>query len=260
MPALTDELSDFARAVVLGTDLPAGEHGAGPHYAVATAMAVYRNNYRGNLHDALAGAYPVIEQLVGKDFFRRMTREFIGQHPSRSGNLHRYGAEMAGFAAAFEPAQGLVYLADVAALEWACHCAYFADDAATLDLGKLAQIPPERYLDLVLRTHPASHLVRSDYPVAAIWHAHQPGAPSDFHIDLDGGPCVALVSRKDDVVVVGELTQGDADWLQSMQAGAALGDASVATLERYPDFDLQAALLNLVAHDVLSDFSLSTMP
>jgi len=255
MPALTDELSAFARAVVLGTDLPPGGHGAGQNYPVATAMGVYRNNYRGNLHDALAGAYPVIEQLVGKDFFRRMTREFIGQHPSRSGNLHHYGAEMAAFVAAFEPAQGLTYLPDVAALEWAAHCAYFADDAATLDLGKLARIPPERHPDLILRTHPASRLVGSEFPVAAIWHAHQPGAPGDFRIDLDSGPCIALVSRKDDVVVVSELAQADAAWLQSMQAGIALGDATVATLERYPDFDLQAALLNLVAHDVLSDFS-----
>jgi len=255
MPALTDDLSDFARAIVLGLDLPPQTHGTGPNYPVATAMAVYRNNYRGNLYDALAGAYPVTGQLVGKDFFRRMTREFIGQHPSRSGNLHRYGAEMAGFVAAFEPARGLVYLADVAALEWACHCAYFADDAAALDIGKLAQVPPEHHPDLILHTHPACRLVRSDYPVAAIWHAHQPGAPGDFRIDLDSGPCVALVSRKDDVVVVSDLTQADAAWLQSMQAGTTLGDATVATLERHPDFDLHAALLNLAAHDVLGDFN-----
>jgi hypothetical protein len=255
MSALNDELSDFARTIVLGADLPPGDHGGGLGYPVATAVGVYRNNYRGNLHDALAGAYPVIEQLVGKDFFRMLTREFIAQHPSRSGNLHHYGAEMAGLVAAFEPARGLIYLPDVAALEWAAHCAYFADDAATLDLAKLAQIPPENYADLILSTHPASHVVRSDYPIAAIWNAHQPGAPDDFHIDLDSKPCVALVSREDDVVVVSELTPGDADWLQSMQAGTTLGDATVATLERYPDFDLQAALLNLIAHGVLSDFS-----
>ena len=165
---------------------------------------------------------------------------------------------MADFVAAFEPAQGLVYLPDVAALEWACHCAYFADDAAKLDFGRLTQIPPEQYPDLILRTHPACHLVRSSYPIAAIWQVHQPGAACDFHIDLDSGPCVALVSRKDDVVRVNELTEAEAAWLHVLQAGAPLGDATAATLKCYENFDLHAALLNLVAQDVLTGFDLRT--
>jgi hypothetical protein len=148
----------------------------------------------------------------------------------------------------------------VAALEWACHCAYFADDAATLDIGRLAQVSPDQYSGLILHTHPNCHLVRSRYPVAAIRHAHQPGASEDFHIDLDSGPCNALVSRKDDVVKIGELPEADADWLQALQAGTTLGTATAATQGRYPDFDLQAALLSLVALDALGGFSLSTTP
>jgi hypothetical protein len=257
MPALNDDLSDFARAIVLGLELSPETNAACPNYHVATAMAVYRNNYRGNLHDTLAGAYPVIEQLVGKDFFRRMTRQFIGQHHSRSGNLHHYGAEMASFVAAFEPAQSLAYLPDIAALEWACHCAYFAEDAALPDIGKLARIPPEQYPELILHIHPACHLLHSRYPVAAIWHAHQPGAPGDFHIDPDSGPCNALVCRKDNVVIVSELADADAAWLQDIQAGTPLGGATAATRERHAEFDLQTALLNLVAREVLSGFSVS---
>lgn len=257
MPVLSNDLSVFARAIVLGLDLSPQIRVVCPKYDVATAMAVYRNNYRGNLHDALASAYPVIEQLVGKDFFRVLTKQFIGQYPSGSGNLHHYGAEMAGFVAAFEPAQGLVYLPDIAALEWSCHRAYFADDDATLDIGKLAQIPPEQYPDLILYTHPSCHLVRSRYPIAVIWHAHQADASCDFHIDLDSGSSNALVSRKDNVVQVSELTEADAAWLQSIQTGTSLGDATTATLERYPDFDLQAALQTLLQLGVLVDSRIS---
>ncbi len=254
MHALSDELSDFARAIVLGRELPHGSLVAGPNYSVATAIGVYRNNYRGNLHDALAGAYPVVEQLVGREFFRRLTREFIERQPSHSGNLHHYGAEMAAFIAAFEAAQELAYLADVAALEWACHCAYFADDAATLDIAKLAQILPEQYPGLVLITHPACHVLRSRYPVAAIWHAHQPGAPGDFHIDLDSGACCVLIIRQDDAVQVSELNEADAGWLSNIRDGSTLGAATAATLERYPDFDLQAGLANLVLRGVFAGF------
>jgi hypothetical protein len=259
MPALSDDLFDFARAIVCGEQPSPRIIANYQHYTVDVAIEVYRNNYRGNLHDTLAGAYPVIEQLVDKDFFRLMSRQYIAQHPSRSGNLHLYGAGMSEFVASFGPAQGLPYLPDVAALEWACHRAWFAEDSAVLDIVKLAQLSPEQYSDLILHIHPACHLVCSRYPISAIWHAHQHGANCDFRIDLDNGPCNALVSRRNDVVRVSEMTEGDAAWLQEIQSGVPLGEATAATLESHPEFDLQTMLLNLAAQDALGDFNLRTM-
>jgi len=260
MPALSDQLSGFASAIVQGDEPSPQIDKSCRHYSVATAIDVYRNNYFGNLHDTLTRAYPVIKQLVGDDFFRFMARKFVEKHPSRSGNLHHYGAEMADFVAAFEPVQGLPYVPDVAALEWACHRAYFAEDAPTLDIAKLAQLPPGQYPDLILHTHPSCQLVRSHYPVVAIWRAHQPGAGVDFQIDLDSGASIALVNRRDDVVIVNELSAADADWLQAIQHGIPLGEATAVALERYPDFDLQALLLNLVAQGALTDINLREKP
>jgi len=258
--ALSEDLLGFSRAIVHGDELPPEVDSIYSKYTAATAVEVYRNNYRGNLHDALAGAYPVIEQLVGNDFFRGLTRAYIEQNSSRSGNLHNYGEQMAAFIADFLPAKQLVYLSDVAALEWACHCAYFAADAGTLDTGKLSWLEQEHYSDLVLVVHPACHVVRSVYPVADIWHAHQPGAPGDFHIDLDSGPCNALVIRIDDVVLVNKLEDAVAFWLSIIQSGITLGDATAATLEKYPDFDLQAGLACLVAQGVFADFHVKGLP
>lgn len=260
MSELDNTLSAFARAIVRGEPPSPQLDASYQNYSLAVAIEVYRNNYRGNLHDTLAGTYPVIEQLVGRDFFRLLVRKFIEQHLSRSGNLYDYGAEMASFVATLEPAQGLPYLADVAALEWACQCACFAGDAAALDINRLAYVLPEQYPDLLLHLHPSCHLVRSRYPLAAIWHAHQPGAPGDFHIDLDSGPCNALVSRQEDVVVVSELGDADAAWLQAMHGGATLEAATDAVQQGHPEFNLQTALLSLIAQNVFSDFSLSTTP
>ncbi len=257
---LNDDLFHFARAIVRG-EMPSLQIGKEyPIYSADVAMEVYRNNYRGNLHDALAGAYPVVKRLVGDDFFRFLTRRFIELHSSCSANLHHYGAELADFVASFEPAKELVYLPDVASLEWACHVAYFVDDVAALDISELAQIAPERYSDLVLHTHPACHLVRSSYPIAAIWHAHQPGVCDDFSIDLDGGTCNALVCRKDDVVVVGELAEAEAIWLHRLEAGTTLVEATAATLDCHPEFDLQATLLKLVAQNIFTGFDMGATP
>ncbi|MFA6920365.1 MAG: DNA-binding domain-containing protein [Gallionella sp.] len=243
MSNLHDDLAQFARAIVQGQALPAQAGAIYPNYCVDTAIEVYRNNYRGNLHDALAGAYPVIVQLVGADFFRFMARSYIGEHPSRSANLYCYGDKLAEFLGSFEPAQGLVYLADVARLEWACQAAYLAADEPLISLPMLAKIPAEDYPDLVL--HTGCQLIYSNYPVAAIWHAHQAGQDCDFHIDLESGASIARVSRIDDVVRVDELSEADAHWLQAIQDEQTLGVATAATLALYPDFDLQAALLDV---------------
>ena len=252
---LNDDLTQFAHAIVRG-EMPSPRiDRAYANYSAEVAIGVYRNNYRGNLHDALACAYPVVKLLVGDEFFRFLTKRYIEQHPSCSANLHHFGSELAGFIATFEPARELVYLADVAVLEWACHVAYFSDDGTALDINRLAQITPERYSELVLHTHPSCHIVRSRYPVASIWHAHQPGAPEDFHIDLDSGPGYVLVSRKDGVVLVSELMEAESTWLERTQAGISLGDATAETLERHPGFDLQATLLKLMAQNVFTTFN-----
>lgn len=260
MRELSEELAGFARAIVHGEEPSPQIDASYRNYSLAIAIEVYRNNYRGNLHDALAGAYPVIRQLVGEDFFRQLARKYIEQYSSRGGNLYHYGEQMAEFIARFVPAQGLPYLHDVAALEWACHCAYFSEDAVALDLGRLAQVAPEQYPGLIFITHPACHVMRSVYPLTAIWHAHQFDAPPDFHIDLAGGPCNAMVMRRDDVVLVTEILAAEADWLINIRAGVPLGEATGATLARYPDFDLQATLVALAAQGVLVDYMQGTKP
>lgn len=260
MNTLSDDLLTFAHAIIHGKDLPPEAGSVYPAYSATTAIEVYRNNYYGNLHDALAGAYPVIEQLVGKEFFWMLTRQFIGQHHSGSGNLHHYGVEMANFIADFEPAQGLVYLADIASLEWACHCAYFAPDADALDFGRLSQVSQDKYSNLVLITHPACHVVPSRFPIAEIWHAHQPGTHGDFHIELDSGPSTVVVSRKDDAVLAKKISEADSEWLTRVKAGTTLGEATVSTLERFPNFDLQSGLSNLVTQGVFADFYVKGLP
>lgn len=252
MLALREELGDFARAIVRG-ETAARVISSYQNYSAGIAVDIYRNNYFGNLHDALAGAYPVARQLVGDDFFRFMARKFAECFPSRNGNLHHYGAEFPEFLTTFVPAQTLPYLADVAAMEWACHVAYFAEDVATFDVQKLAEIAPELYLNLQLILHPSCRVLRSRYPISEIWRAHLPGASCDFHIDLNSGSCIALVYRKDDIVQVEDIDENFADWLQVIQKGVSIGVASDAILARHADFDLSVVLRKLLAEKILVD-------
>jgi hypothetical protein len=247
--------ADFAAAITQGAPCLA-EMQAANHYDVNVGLAVYRNNYRGNLHDALAGAYPVIVQLVGAEFFRRLVRDFITASPSRSGNLFDYGAPLNIFLHDYAPTQRLAYLPDVAALEWACHRAYLADDASSLNLAELAAVHPEDYARLHLQLHPACFLIRSTHPVAAIWQAHQSTLAADFSLDLTQGGGALLLTRQHHKVVIETLAAADSDWLNAILAGQSLGAASEHALAHYADFNLPAVLLKLAQLDVLTGFYL----
>lgn len=241
-----DQLVQFSEAICGAESLPHGMTG-GLGYPLTGALDIYRNNYRGSLQEALVGAYPVVEQIVGADFFRMLAKNYIEQHPSRSGNLHEYGAVLPDFLATFPPAQSLAYLSDVAKLDWACHRAYFATDVASFDVTRLQAIPAEQYSQLIWLCNPACYLLTSPYPLRTIWQAHQPGAEPDFRVDLDSGGGTVGVCRDNVGVSVNALSEDAADWLQRVRAGTQMGVATDCTLAAYPAFDLAATLADLVA-------------
>src|SRR5271166_3768706 len=132
----------------------------------ARGLAVYRNNYRAGLIGSLVHTYPVLERLVGNDYFTGLAREYVKREPLRSGNVHHYGASFCDFLDGFEPARALPYLADVARVEWAVDRGYYAEDAEPLSPETVEEEPSA---SRPLRFDPSAALVRSPWPVVAIW-------------------------------------------------------------------------------------------
>ena len=204
MPALSEVICPVSRSAIVRGDEPSPQIDAGyPNYSADVAIEVYRNNYRGNLHDALAGAYPVIEQLVGEDFFRlhgeaiHRATSFAQRQPAslRRGN--------GGLCCGLRTRAGIGLPAGCRGAGMGLPPRLFCRRCSRAGPRQSwRRYRPNNIPDLILHTHPACHLVRSRYPIAAIWHAHQPGADSDFISISDSGACNALVSRKDDVVLV----------------------------------------------------------
>ena len=105
-------------------------------------FAVYRNNVVAGLVRALKDRFPVVERIVGEEFFGAMARVFVVERPPRSPLLATYGDDFAAFIAAFEPARELVYVAAVARLEAARTRAYHAADATPLDADNVVAVRP----------------------------------------------------------------------------------------------------------------------
>ena len=249
MSAWHDDLKQFQEAILGQEIVP---HAVCTNYPIEIALDVYRNNYRGNLRGALSLAYPVIEKIVGEEFFGMMAKIYIENHPSSSGNLHEYGAGFSNFLAGFPPARSLDYLPDMAKLEWACHQAYFAEDVESLDIAMLVDIPLDEQPHIRFSINPICTAVKSTYPIADIWNAHQ--SDQDFFVDLDAGAQHALVVRKNGDVSVHILSEEEYEWFEHIHNGAPLWAATAATMESSPEFDLQAALFKMVKLEVLVGF------
>src|SRR6059036_1319432 len=140
MPALLDLQRAFAASMLHEED----DSGCGAvvddGFAAAERLNIYRNTCRSTLIEALRMTYPAVDRLVGREFFDMAAARFIRAHPCRSGYLNEYGAGLADFLAALEPARGLPYLADVARFEWALGVAANAPDAPAIDAAALGAV------------------------------------------------------------------------------------------------------------------------
>ena len=215
---------------------------------------IYRNNLREGFVKALGLGFPVIQRLVGADYFRQLGTRFLSEHPSRAGNLHHIGAPFAGFLRGEFAQTAYSYLPDIAELEWAYQEALIAPDAPPLDLTPLRAIPPEKLGDVRFGLHPACKLVGSQFPVVRIWRANQEDRDGTETIDLGEGGDLVLVRRAADAVELRRLPPAEFALLRAMSCGATLGDALQAAQVPAPDFDLPGALRHFVGLAVFASF------
>lgn len=192
--------------------------------ALAPGAEIYRRTLRANRRDALRTAHPVVARLVGEAFFAEAAARFAAVEPSRSGDLHEYGAGFAAFLGAYPPAMSLAYLPDVARLEWAVHRCAFAADPVAFDAGALAAVPPSRRERVRLVAQAGTALLACAHPVVSIWEANQPARDGELPGPWEAE--VALVFRRGLSVVVSRVGP-EAAMLSRLLGGGTLGEACV---------------------------------
>jgi hypothetical protein len=219
-------------------------------------LRIYRNNVSASLTEALRACYPVVERLVGEECFASMAARYIRSHPSTSGDLREFGGEFPEFLEDFPTTQALVYLPDVARLEWARQEIYHAPEAQAIDLVGLKHVPPDRYEDLRFRLHPASRLLVSPYPVLRIWQVNQPDYRGEGRVDLAEGGMHLLIIRRDLEIAMEPLGLGEYLLLSLLGEGHTLTHVCEQAMNAAPEFDLTDTLRRHLARKTLAGFSL----
>lgn len=141
-------------------------------------FSVYRNNVAASLTRVLEAGFPVVRRLVGEVFFTAMAGEFIRAHPPKARMMMLYGAEFAPFLARFPPIAHLGYLPDIARLEQAIRESYHAADAVPVDPGILAGLGEQGLPAARFELAPSVRLIRSPWPIHAIWCANAEDGPA----------------------------------------------------------------------------------
>ena len=201
-------------------------------------LALYRGHQLATWHATLAAAFPVLQQLVGDEFFEGLSRDFGMAQPSQERDLNLFGAALPAFLATFAPAAAYPYLPDMARLEWALHRAYFAADAAALTASDLARLTPAQFDAARFRLHPSVSLLQSDWAVASLWRAHHGG---DFPPSM-AAPEQIVVARPRWHAELLTVSPARLAALRAIAHGASVGAALDAAFGHDADFDVGAAL------------------
>lgn len=223
--------------------------------APTARLAIYRNNIFHNLCGALRDVFPVVERLVGAEYFTYAAEHYIPKYPSASGDIHRFGEYFPAFLETFCPS--LPYLGDTARLEWAWHEVFHAGEHPPLSLARLARVPMDRYASLTFTLHPASRLLSSRFPIHRIWRANQPDEDGDQTIALDDGGVRLLVRREQGsyAIAIDPLENGAYELLSELAKGSTLDIALERACEAQAGFDIAAALQQHVEGGTLVDFA-----
>lgn len=227
-------------------------------FSAAQRLQIYRNNFIISLREALAGVYPVVQKLVGDEFFQHLVHEYVQRYPSRTGNLHDFGDEFASFLQDFPGLEALPYLPDVARLEWAYHQVFHTSEQRVLKIGELVSLGEQQTAGLIFQISSGCIFFASDYPVLGIWQANQAGN-DELTVSLDEGGDQFVVVRHGQQVEFHPLRAGVYALLESLAQNKNFAEACEHALSVDAQCDIAAALRFLVQQKIVVGFSHSNI-
>ena len=262
---MTQRQDEF-RAALLDGKAPV-PHGLtdGHGQAAGRRFSVYRNNVALSLISALEASFPATAKTLGTEAFRLVATAYMHAHPPSTPMMMYYGSSFPAFLLDFPQTAHLGYLPDLARLEQAMRESYHAKDATPADLARLTTLSPEDMGAAHFGLAPAMRLVRSDWPVHAIWSYNMTeGAPKppaggqnvlitrpgfDPDMTVIDAAMLAFV----DALATDHSLQEAVDIATALATDHSLQEAVDIATALAPEFDLSAALGPLLAGGAICD-------
>lgn len=219
-------------------------------------IQIYQNNLFFTLTSALKKTYPTVYQLAGESFFSTIAKHYMIRYPSTFADLNFFGIHFGKFLAIFPVTKSLVYLKEMALLEWACHEVFREKEVEHFDLDKLKIIPENRYHQLKFKLNPACRLLACQYPILSIWKRCQKQPVNRMHIEnnLAKKEEKILIIRRSLDITFEKLKEGEFSLLSAFGKGLTFNKACALALKSDRTFNIENYLKQAILKKVIVDF------
>ena len=213
-----------------------GADGQKPHAVIGRSknltslerINIYHEMYYLRLIEILEGDFESVRHAVGEEFFARLARTFIIEHPSRHYDLGNLGAKFPMFLRGAKDLKHRPFIADMAKLERAIEEVFDEAQVAPLKTDELLSVPQGRWAEARIRTIPAFRLIASRYPInkylEAVRKKRDPQIPA---IE----PTWICIYRKKFTVWRMDLDHPQFNILTALSRGKTVGEAIETCLE-----------------------------
>jgi hypothetical protein len=190
---------------------------------MARGLAVYRDNHRHALMEAMQSTFERTRRWVGDAAFAAAAAHHLVLHPPTGWTLDAIGDGFPATAAALFPGDPEVQ--DLAALEWAMHAAFTAADSACLDLATwqvaTRDFSGDDWAGMRLRTVPGLTVLDVGGDCVALWRALADAGAAP--VPPPARPACAIVWRDGWQPVCCLATGQEGEALRRIAAGSAYG-------------------------------------
>lgn len=171
-----------------------------PRGTVEDRWQIYEDGFLTRIREALASEFGALLAVLGDEAFTSLVARYLERHVPRSFDLGHAGRNLAAFLESDPLCEGLPFLPALARLETAVAEVFVEAGGEPLSRSELAGMETAVLLERGIRLLPAVRLVRSSWPLPALWQLRfaPPGAEPD--LALEEAPTATLVFRPAELV------------------------------------------------------------
>jgi hypothetical protein len=205
------------------------------------AAAVYRNGFLRACVDALRASYPVVDILVGKDYFDVLARGYIDICPPQRATFIGYGEKFPEYLSQCHDQHKLSYLPDFAKMDKSWLEVYFAADAMLLTEQSISawQMAGNELSALHAVLPEAAALLKLDHAMCSLWSALKGGEGIENKTTFNRVPEQVLIWRDAQMQIIVQAVSGaEFAFLSSLMegGGSTLHQAATAAMAKQNDF------------------------
>jgi len=218
-------------------------------------LGIYQRNVLGSLIDTLVANFPATATITGEKTFRLLAAKYVKTYPPSRPALWSYGEELAGFLAA----QDVEEASSMARLEWGLTTAYFAADVEPLAVERLGALAPESVPNIRLSFAPAVSIFRCPTGIVEAFRCWRDGEAVTEVSPSISDQFVAhhvITAREGHEVYHRDLRGWKGIFLARLFAGDTFGEAATWALRTDPNADIQGALGEALASQLVADFTI----